>query len=271
MTRKKKHRRSTGSTHRPASSTKSLRPEKGKEVLEEKVIRSGQIKEVTVDDFVETGRSCPLCGFQTTKTGRAGLQSFRAHWKRHIRDRRARVRPILKQLGLLLAAIVLAIVPSFVAVEIPAAIDSSIRSGLSAANYVGSVFGVVCAVSALLVATSWHLFRTTGRRKWRRRYLVTVIWSNVLLFTTAATSLLGADEMIRRTWLLSGLLPWLMSASTGFCQNSELDTRFCRPKYRLDHNIHAANSVIRADHLPVKISLRPEAAMGSSSTDLTLR
>ena len=215
MTRKKKHRRSTGSTHRPASSTKSLRPEKGKEVLEEKVIRSGQIKEVTVDDFVETGRSCPLCGFQTTKTGRAGLQSFRAHWKRHIRDRRARVRPILKQLGLLLAAIVLAIVPSFVAVEIPAAIDSSIRSGLSAANYVGSVFGVVCAVSALLVATSWHLFRTTGRRKWRRRYLVTVIWSNVLLFTTAATSLLGADEMIRRTWLLSGLLPWLMSASTG--------------------------------------------------------
>ena len=58
---------------------------------------------------------------------------------------------------------------------------------------------------------------------------------------------------------------------TRFCQNSALAVQSGRAKSWLNHDIYAANSVIRADHLPVKISLRVDAGMDSSSTDLALR
>jgi len=46
---------------------------------------------------------------------------------------------------------------------------------------------------------------------------------------------------------VNGFIRWIRVF--GFCQNSELANWSGRPKYGLDHDIHAANSVIRVDRI----------------------
>jgi hypothetical protein len=56
-----------------------------------------------------------------------------------------------------------------------------------------------------------------------------------------------------------------------FCLNSGLITWSGQPEYGLGYVTFADNSVSTADHFPVKISLRLDPAIGSSSTDETFK
>lgn len=116
---------------------------KGQVLLDEKTILNGTIKDITLADFSKVGMACPKCDFRTVKSGYSGLQSFRAHWKVHVRNRRALIRPIMWQVGLLVTAVALAILPAMFGVEVTAATDLVLRSSPFSGDYPGPMLAAV--------------------------------------------------------------------------------------------------------------------------------
>ena len=234
---KKKNDHRGHKTRNSDHTKKKLAQERGTEILEEQIVLTGGVKGLTADDFVEAGRVCPLCDFRTTKTGRAGIQSFRAHWKRHVRDRRARIRPILAQLGLLIAAITIALIPKLTGVQFADYSNINIQLVIVENDSTIAVFSLICAVSALFVIASWHLFVTTGKRTRRRIYLVARITSAVLLIGIATLISLDAIDLQQSGWLALGFIPWVASISTtssvAIVQLSVTRREFIPPNQRL--------------------------------------
>ena len=215
MGRKKRRSTPNNKKSRPQNDEDSNVTEKTRVVLDEKVLQNGTLRNLKVEDFNQAGVACPRCDFRTTKTGFSGLQSFRGHWKRHVNDQRALVRPILWQVLLLVIAIVVAILPKMFGVEVPAATDLVFRSGLFFGDYLGPTLAAACTGLALAVAVCWYAYSTTGRRKWSRRYSFSALLSFTVLLIAAATRWLGGDDIVYWPWLGSAFAPWLASASTG--------------------------------------------------------
>ena len=88
---------------------KKPRTRRGSRVIDSRVLAAGKSHGLDPDDFTEIGYSCRICGFATRKAGYPGRQSLRAHMKRHVRDRRSFMRPLLKQIAVLVLSLVLGI------------------------------------------------------------------------------------------------------------------------------------------------------------------
>ena len=215
MARKKRRSTRNNKKRHPQNDDGPRAAEKARVVLDEKVLLNGTIRNLKVEDFSLAGVACPKCDFRTTKTGLSGLQAFRGHWKAHVRNRRALIRPIVWQVLLLVIAIAVAILPTMFGIDVPAATDLVFRSGLFFGDYLGPMLAAVCTGLTLAVAVCWYAFGTTGRRKWSRRYSASVMLSIVVLLIAGIIRWLVGDNLVRWPWLASSLAPWLATTLTG--------------------------------------------------------
>ncbi len=190
----------------------SYKPERGKEILDEVIIDAGGIPGVAKTDFVESGYTCTKCDWSTRKTKIKGIQALRAHWKRHVRDRRAIRNSYL--LHVVVLAVVLLIGSS------PTLFDESLANsrlndyslGIRVyADIFGKLIATISTALAVILLFVWNRYRTTGRRKWSPIYRWTErLWITFLISVAVMmwTDYGRGPELI---WMASALLPWSAS------------------------------------------------------------
>lgn len=205
-------------------------------VLDEKILLNGTLRNLKVEDFDQAGVACPKCDFVTAKTGLSGLQAFRGHWKFHVRNRRAIVRPIMRHIGLLITSIGLAILPAKFGIEIPAKTEHVLSSERIAGDHLIPIFTAVCLALALTIVVCWNNYSISGRRKWSHRYSVSEMLSTTVLIVTATAHGLVGEVLVSWPWMSIAMAPWFASILTGsFMARVRLDVRRreFKPNYHL--------------------------------------
>jgi len=214
MPRKKKRSpKNRNFSIRPEFRKDDVKPKKGKEVLHERDVKMSGIPGIGPDQFTDAGYACNKCDWTTSKTGNDGLQAFRAHSKRHVRDRRAKFRSLTLRVLVLGFGLFITALPEFhphaarlVEKRIDV-LDVSISLGPP------WLLGVPLLVSALVFFTAVRVAET-GRRAWFRWYRRVLILSDALVIGTCTSVTLGVIDISSLAWLLVFVLPWLMTLRT---------------------------------------------------------
>ncbi len=181
---------------------------RGKEIVDEELVKSGAIKHAKADDFSDGGFGCRDCAWTTPRKGNSGIQALRAHSKVHVRDRRAVVNTLLTQAAVLVVAIAIAITPMLLQILLPD-VTSVIRfyapvdTGLSISTTVaGTTF---LTVSVLL---NGHQYIMSGKRQWWFRYMWSVRLLMVFMWMVASSMWSTNGQEIWLPGLTTVLVPW---------------------------------------------------------------
>lgn len=182
---------------------------KGKEIVDEKLVKAGAFRGATVDDFSEAGYGCDHCDWTTAKRGSAGIQALRAHSKVHVRDRRAVVNTLIVQMTVLVVAITIALSPMFMRV-VPIAARSEIRLyvPIDAELIIAAMVTASILLTIAIPLTGYRYF-ITGKRRWWSRYTWLARILVVLMWSSAGLRWLDVGQDIWLPWLTSVLVPWV--------------------------------------------------------------
>jgi hypothetical protein len=183
-------------------------------VVDEEVLESGVLG-LKAKDVKEAGVACAVCGFRTARKGGSARQALRAHLKRHVRDRRARARPLAAAWLALIAAVALALVPALV--DVPAPLVE--RPRFAAAPALATVwperlFALLCAALAFFTVMYGSRFARTGMRRWSARYSFASGLSLAVPLLAAGSRWMVAGSAFYWPWLAAALLPWAAAAAT---------------------------------------------------------
>ncbi len=80
-------------------------PKRTREIVDKRVVGAARQFGATREDFKDGGFSCNKCKWRTKKRGFSGRQALRAHLKRHVRERRSILRPLMVQAVVVLCAV----------------------------------------------------------------------------------------------------------------------------------------------------------------------
>lgn len=208
--RNKKRPRQHSSENGPASRSPVPR---GVELVDEEVLESGLLG-LRKDDVKEVGLACTECEYRTVRKGSSAKQALRAHIKRHVRDRRARTRPVAAVLVVLMAAVTLAMAPALVDRVPTLQLGSPGWQESPASRMAEYSFVILCVTVSLTVVRSSSGFITTGKSKWSRRHSLSSRLSFVILLSAAGSRWLLAEPAFSWPWLVAALLPWAAAAAT---------------------------------------------------------
>ena len=190
---------------------------RGKELVDESLVKSGAIPGTSIDDFSEGGYACHKCDWTTSKKGRAGLQALRAHTKRHVRDRRAIVNTFVIQTVVVVIAVMVALSPSFIWL-VPTTLTSEIRllDIPVDAELIVAATATVSILLAVAIPFTGNRYFVTGRRHWLSRYTWLVRLLAALMWSVAGLRWLAGGQDIWWPWFTPILLPWVVSLWAGY-------------------------------------------------------
>ena len=181
---------------------------KGKEIVDEELVKSGAIKHAKADDFSDGGFGCRDCAWTTPRKGNSGIQALRAHLKVHVRDRRAVVNTLLTQATVLVVAIAIAITPMLLQILFPDWTSvirpyAPVETGLTISTTVAA--STFLAVSVLL---NGHQYIMSGKRQWWFRYMWSVRLLMVFMWMVASSMWSTNGQEIWLPLLTTVLVPW---------------------------------------------------------------
>ena len=184
-----------------------------KTVLDERSVRPGRLPGLSLDDFEEAGYKCPKCDWSTDKTLKSGVQAFRAHSKRHVRDSRAARRNLLFHVVLLLVVAGLQAGKHMLdSSEFPVNAHIAYVATATDIRLFGTIFVIIGTVCLF---ESWRRFRQTGRRKWSKRHRLLQMVMSVGLLVLAALGSLVDSAVHDYALLISMIVAWGASLLTG--------------------------------------------------------
>lgn len=216
--RKTNKKRSTGGHRKQKQSPRSNNS--GKIVLSEDAVNSRltpgiKTSDFKTSDFKTSGYRCRDCDWSTSKTGSSGLQALRAHRKRHVYDRRARLHPLYRQFVVVLLSFLLFVVPELIDAQTVATIvlprwevPDPIR------RYVLPMAVLLFAANGALVFVSWLRFLATGLKRWSSRFTFFSNTSLVLLIVSATSRWIADDVPYVESVFLAALIPWFIATVT---------------------------------------------------------
>ncbi|WP_342841547.1 hypothetical protein [Candidatus Lucifugimonas marina] len=181
---------------------------KGKEIIDETLVKGGAIKGAKYDDFSEAGYMCDHGDWSTPKKGNSGIQALRAHSKIHVRDRRAVVNTLIVQAAALVIAIMIALSPLLTGLATSdeigktrpyAPIDTKLL-------FAGTATASVLITTAILFTGYWY--SVTGKRRWWSRYKWAVRVLVALMWSVAGTGWSNAEHGLSSLWMIPVLAPW---------------------------------------------------------------
>lgn len=182
---------------------------RGKELIDEKLVKAGAVRGATPDDFSEGGFGCTHCAWTTPKKGNSGIQALRAHSKVHVRDRRTVVKTLIVQVTVLVVAIATALSPFFMGLV---SSDAIVEMRLYVPVNAELIIATTVATSILLTITiplTGYRYLLTGKRRWWFRYRWLVRMLVVLIWSAAGSVWLNFGQDIRLQWLTPVLVPWV--------------------------------------------------------------
>lgn len=190
---------------------------RGKEFVDESLVKSGSIPGASIDDFTQGGYACHKCDWTTTKQGLGGLRPLRAHSKRHVRDRRSVVNTLIVQTMVLVVSVTFALLPSFIWL-VPTTLVGEIRSLNIPAD--AELIVAVTAITSILLAAAilftGDSYLETGRRHWASRYAWLIMLLPVLMWVVAGLRWLEVGHDIWWPWLTPVLIPWVVWLLGGY-------------------------------------------------------
>jgi hypothetical protein len=211
MTRNPRNRR-RGSRRGSERFDSEETPSRAREVIDERVVKVADQFGATRDDFKVAGFTCRNCGYVTKKRGFNGRQALRAHLKRHVRERRAVLRPLFIQVAvavLTLAIYLVAPVVSSNFLPMDEQIDVFSAYVLLPER---SIEIAVVAVPSIMVLAHWAAalkLDRAGRNKSRRLTSV-MLWTNSVMLPVAGIIASGAlGTLLWPGWFAGFLALWL--------------------------------------------------------------
>ena len=188
---------------------------KGKETVDEYLVKRRDIKGAKADDFSDGGYGCHDCAWKTSKKGLSGIQALRAHSKVHVRDRRAIVSTYLVQAMVLVVSILIAAIPIFLKIRLSDVV-SDIRFYDSVTTEL--IIWTTAVVSTFIAVSVLHTgdqFTLRGTRRWRLYYAGFVRLLVVFMLLVASLSWFEDRQHIWLLWLAPVLIPWVAWVSIG--------------------------------------------------------
>jgi hypothetical protein len=181
---------------------------KGKEIVDEELVKKRQIKGAKTSDFSDGGFGCSKCVWQTPRKGTSGVQALRAHSKVHVRDRRAVVNTFLAQALVLAIAIVIALAPMLLQSLFPD-VETAIRVHVPIdAELVISMTVVTLVLLTVSILLFGHQYIMTGKRQWWPRYIWSVRLLKIFIWVVTSSRWLASSQEIWWPWLMMALVPW---------------------------------------------------------------
>ena len=206
--RKKRDRRTGHRSSREEST-------KGKEIVDEDLVKSRAIKGARANSFSDGGFGCSDCAWKTPKKGMSGIQALRAHSKVHVRDRRAVVNTYIVQATVLIVSIVLAITPMLLQISLSDVVSDIRFYDSVATELIVLTTAVVSIFVAVSVLHSGDQFTVKGKRRWRSMYTWSIRLLMVFMLLVASLSWLEARQHAWLLWFAPILIPWAAWLSIG--------------------------------------------------------
>lgn len=206
--RKRKNRkvRDRERDHRPPRKEST----KGKEIVDEELVKSRAIKHAEVDDFSDGGFGCPECAWTTPRKGNSGIQALRAHSKVHVRDRRAVVNTLFVQVAVLVVAVAIALTPMLLQNGLSDVVSNfrlNVPVGTEPIIVTTSIVSISFTVSILLTGRQYGM---KGKRQWWFNYTWSVRLLVAFMLLLASLKWLEHEQDIWLPWLAPVLVPWVV-------------------------------------------------------------